>query len=80
MSEVDTKFNYGKGYDQITIDKASDSINLDNIYDAAPLWLATRTTIFTRLTETDGMYEYLIDYIKHDDVNEEDRIELMVRN
>ena len=33
-----------------------------------------------RLTETDGMYEYLVDYAKHENVDEEDRIELMVRN
>ena len=80
MAEVDAKFNYRKDYGQITIDKAFDSLNLDNISDAAPFWLATRTAIVKRLTETDGMYEYLVDYAKHDDVHEEDRIELMVRN
>ena len=46
MAEVDAKFNYRKDYGQITIDKAFDSLNLDNISDAAPLWLATRTAIF----------------------------------
>jgi hypothetical protein len=42
--------------------------------------LATRTAIFKRLTETDGMYmyEYLIDFAKHADVDEEDRVELMI--
>ena len=80
MPEVDTKFNYGKDYDQIKIDEAFLHTNLDNISDAAPLWLDTRTAIFKKLVETDGLYEYLIDYATHSDVEEEDLVELIVRN
>ena len=69
MSEVDTKFNLQKDYDQIKVDKLFEVLNLDNISEAAPLWLETRTAILKRLTETDGLYEYLLDYATHSDVD-----------
>ena len=56
MPEVDTKFNYGKDYDQIKIDGAFLHTNLDNISDAAQLWLDIRTAILKKLVETDGLY------------------------
>ena len=80
MPEVDTRFNLQKDYDQITIGKLFEKTDLDNISEAAPLWLETRTAILKRLTETDGLYEYLLDYATHGDVDVEDKIEFIERN
>ena len=80
ISEVETRFNLQKDYDQIKVDKLFEVLNLDNISEAAPLWLETRTAILKILTETDGLYEYLLEYATHSDVDEEDKIELIERN
>ena len=45
MPEVDTRFNLQKDYDQIKVDKLFEVTDLDNISEAAPLWLETRTAI-----------------------------------
>jgi hypothetical protein len=45
MPEVDTRFNLQKDYDQIKVDKLFEVLDLDNISEAAPLWLETRAAI-----------------------------------